>query len=269
MNPQKGSAFMNLPAEIRNKIYEYIFVGKTVHVDTSPTHPQSYEVETENGAIPLYWNLVVPKLRGRLCEETPSRHNRFLTLAGPARAQQHPSFVEGTAAFELPSTGHTLDHAICSGVNCTGNHNTPTVLSLQLLRVCKKIHSEAALIPYSETFFIFNDANRPEHNESLRRTFGPNNRAAILNAAFHNIGKRLFSHIPDLFPGLQRVWLDLDGCTVRKVNHHIHKFRKLAALEGAAIRIWVDVGGLHKELTILHMEKALLGDQKALSLLSS
>jgi hypothetical protein len=46
MNSQKGSAFMNLPAEIRNKIYEYLFVGKTVHVDTSPAHPQSYEVET-------------------------------------------------------------------------------------------------------------------------------------------------------------------------------------------------------------------------------
>jgi hypothetical protein len=274
MNPQEGSAFMRLPGETRNKIYEYLFAGKTVHVDTSPAHPQSYGVETENGALPLYYSLVVPKLRGRLCGETSSRHNRFLTLAGPARAQKHPSFAEGTAAFELPYTGRTLDNAICDGVKCTNNatnnnHDQTTVLSLQLLRVCKEIHSEAAKIPNSETFIIFDDANRPLHHESLRRTFGAHNRAEITNAAFHNIGQRLFCNIPGLFPRLQRAWLDLDDYPVHKLNRHLARFSMLDGLEGVAIRVWTGASSGHKERTVLRMEQAALGDRKAMSRLSS
>jgi hypothetical protein len=279
MNLQKGSAFMNLPGESRNKIYEYLFAGKTVHVDTSPAHLQSYEVETENGAIPLYYSLVVPKLRGKLCGETSSRHNRFLTLADPSRAQKHPSYAEGTAAFELPSTSRTLDNAICNGVKCTNNaattnnnnydHTTTTVLSLQLLRVCKKIHSEAAKIPYAETFFIIDDAHRPLHHEAIRRAFGADNRAAISNAALHNVGERLFFNIPDLFPRLRRVWLDLDDYPVQKLNRHLAKFCSLGVLEGAAIRIWTDSSSLYKVQTVLRMEKALLGDRVAMTRLSS
>jgi len=271
MNPQNESALMRLPGEARNKVYEYLFVGKTVHIDTAPAHPQPYEVETENGALPLYFDLVVPKLRGRLCEETPSRHDRFLNLIGPARSQRFDASADDPIAAPRshPNLAHTLDHAICNGLNCT--NNPIPVLSLQLLRACKKIHSEAALLPYTQTFFILNDANRPLHYESLRRTFGSaNTRAAIRNAAFHNIGQRLFVNMPDLFPRLQRVWLDLDDYPVRGLNRNIARFcYRLAELRGVAIRIWTEVDGVHKERAVLRMEKAVLGDGKALSRLCS
>ena len=263
MNAQNESALMKLPGEVRNKVYENLFVGKTVHLDTSPAHPQSYEVETENGTIGLYYNLVVPKLRGRLCEETPSRHDRFLGLIGPARSQRFDTTADGPIPAEL---AHTIDHAVCTGVNCT---NPTTVLSLQLLRACKKIHSEAALIPYTETFFIINDANRPLHHEALRRAFGSANRAAIQNAAFHNIGQRLFVNMLELFPKLQRVWLDLDDYPARGLRRNIAKLSKLTELKGAAIRVWTEVDGMHKERIVLRMEKAVLGDGVALGLLLS
>jgi hypothetical protein len=259
---------MKLPAEIRNKIYEYVFVGKTVHVDTTPAYPQSDEVETENGTVDLYWDVVVPKLRGRLCEETPSRHDRFINLIGPARSQIFDTSADGLTPAQLvhPHLFHTLDNAVCTGVSCT---SPTTVLTLQLLRTCKKIHSEVALMPYTSTFFILNDANRPLHHEALRRTFGAANRAAILHAAFHNIGQRLFVNIPELFPKLQRVWLDLDDYPVRGLNRNIAKMSKLAGLKGAAIRVWTDVDGMHKERVVLRMEKAVLGDWEAMKLLMS
>jgi hypothetical protein len=268
MNPQNESAFTRIPGEIRNKIYEILFVGKTVHVDTAPAHPQSHEIETENGTVGLYWDLVVPKLRGRLCEETPSRHDRFLNLIGPARSQIFDTSADGLMPAQLvhPYLFSTLDTAVCTGVTCT---NATTGLTLQLLRTCKKIHSEVALMPYTSTFFILNDANRPLHHESLRRTFGSANRAAILHAAFHNIGQRLFVNIPELFPQLQRVWLDLDDYPVRGLNRNIAKLSKLAGLKGVAIRVWTDVGGMHKERVVLRMEKAVLGDGEAMKLLLS
>jgi hypothetical protein len=147
MNPQEQSPFMKLPGEVRNKIYETLFVGKTVHVDTSPAEQQSDEVETENGAIPLYYDVVVPKFRGRLCSETPSRHDRFLNLTGPAREQRFDTTADTSSTPSISvRAAHTLDNAICNGVKCTHGQQT-VVQSLQILRTCKKINSEAALLP--------------------------------------------------------------------------------------------------------------------------
>ena len=252
MNPQDESRLMKLPGEVRNRIYAHLVAGKAIHVETIPSQRQSADVDTEHGAIPLYSGLVVPKLRGRLCkssEEDPSFHDRFLDLVGPAHAERSDTSANPTVPASPPQD---LDVAICSSRNCTEDSN---VLSLQLLGVCKKIHSEAALMPYTENLFIFDDKNHPldplradffglyNYNNhainrlALRGSIGSHQRRAIRNAAFQHLGPGLLDQIPFMFPQLQRLWLDLTSPPhpFLAPGMYFVPYQRMTTLVGAAI----------------------------------
>lgn len=250
---------MKLSGEIRNKIYAYLFADKAVHVETIPGQRQSDDVATHFG-------LVAPKVRGRLCQYHPSSHDCFLNMVGPASQEWDTSSVDDPKlpahlAPDFDREWCTDDRSICCGEWFTDNS---TVLSLQLLRTCKKIHSEAALIPYTETFFMIHDdcLNTPDHEEALRRSLGHHqSRCAIRNAAFRNLRPRLFEQIPSFFPQLQRVWIDLYDAPIYELEGTIPRFHKNPPLVAAVVVISTfDGQGWTKSPTALRIEKALLGD---------
>lgn len=71
-------------------------------------------------------------------------------------------------------------------------------LPLQLLLVCRQIHNEAALVPFAENCFYFDDEDTGIHTHSFLRSLRSRQRCAIHTAAVFNAQSSTVCHISAL-----------------------------------------------------------------------
>ncbi|KAK5711999.1 hypothetical protein LTR17_018138 [Elasticomyces elasticus] len=123
------SALLNIPPEVRTRIWCYVLGGHTIHVDNcEPRHGfAGHSLAVHNG------QSAATKVHNRMCQP------------------REDSIASGNEVSEAAATivkeDYHSKHSKCW--NTSKNR-----LGLRLLRVCRQVHQEAALLPYQENNFV-------------------------------------------------------------------------------------------------------------------
>lgn len=80
-------------------------------------------------------------------------------------------------------------------------------LDIQLLRVCRQMHNETALIPYAENNFVFRNGMDSDFRRAFRKRFSRDQRGAIQTAAMLRIEEPDIEAIPRVLPGVKHLWM--------------------------------------------------------------
>ncbi|KAM3417735.1 hypothetical protein BST61_g5968 [Cercospora zeina] len=146
--PETASKLLSLPPEIRNQIYALVFGGDTRKVRVLSKRGHS------------------PGLDVRRCTCNLSEQQMIQDSETTGDLKIFPDFFHGE------NEEHT-DYHICCRVR------QDDCLNLALLRVCRQIHAEAALLPYSinefiidtirDTFTLFTSALAPAQQKVIKR----------------------------------------------------------------------------------------------------
>jgi hypothetical protein len=84
-------------------------------------------------------------------------------------------------------------------------------LSTQMLRTCRQVYLDAALLPYSTNTFHFSRALGTFFCDAFAEKFSLKQRGAIQTAIMYTLSSECVQRIPDLLPGLKRLWLKSSG----------------------------------------------------------
>ena len=170
MSQEQNSALLSLPAQLRNIIWKLVLGGRTIHISARPK-----------------------SLRVRTCSATENDK------------QAIDEFID-VSHRKLPHHYQTR-HAQCWSWN---NECCGLKACLLVLLVCRQLHTEAALLPFSTNDFAFDGCNSRGHDVFLDR-LKPFQRGAIRRAHF---GQQIF-YLESPFdsirslPGLQEIVLFL------------------------------------------------------------
>ncbi|KAK5684859.1 hypothetical protein LTS10_002934 [Elasticomyces elasticus] len=126
-----NSPLLGLPPEVRNRIWTFVLGGRDIHVTAS-------EITTTGF---WFWKRThLPRLPFQLCicqgEDVEGQIATIKSSQTKDYRKQHSEIHK--ACFDHKSTT-----------------STGLELSLQLLKVCRQIHQEAALLPFAENHFSF------------------------------------------------------------------------------------------------------------------
>ena len=182
--------FLKLSAELRNEIYSLVLGGsKAIHMRKLEGNAKG---EREG------WS-------GNVCIEPYSRHEPFWSLTGKAHLQYDAAEDRGM----VWDWGPNWEPCGCGASGCPPWKAVKTPLEVQLLRVCRQIHSEAALVPYKENLFDSFGRFAPGW-PCVADAFESSQCRAIANLA---VGCCLVNlrRLPVLFPGLKRLFCKLDS----------------------------------------------------------
>lgn len=127
------SPLLALPAEIKLEIFEYVLGGLTIEAAYVARKGRLFRTRfcTSPDGCPLA-SLLSPPGALRFCDN-------------------HPLGEEATAEAQISSPGR---HDECQPAFST----SPARLNLDLLRVCRRIYSEAALLPFQKNTFVIHTA---------------------------------------------------------------------------------------------------------------
>ncbi|KAK3631017.1 hypothetical protein LTR56_015982 [Elasticomyces elasticus] len=115
-----ASPLLSLPPEIRTRIWRSLLSGHTIHIDAS----------------------AIDKVQHHVCKNTISDYE----LAQNLKADKD------TIRFQT----YQDHHAGCKPTNHNDNEGkAESRLHLNVLRACRQIHQEAAILPYAENVFAF------------------------------------------------------------------------------------------------------------------
>lgn len=183
--------FQRLPPELRNRIYHLLLGGNTIHIDGTSANP--------TGRYQLVFNTCTSKI-----------NHSTLTDLSIATNEQNES-----------SQAHTMWKPCDSNLievteNCC---RQPVRLDVQVLRVCRQIHKEAALISYADNSFIISGGMRRDFLNNLTKQFSFEQRRAIKTVAVleSQYWAQYVSKLPQLLPGLKKLWLEYSNL------HDLHK----------------------------------------------
>ncbi|KAK3627133.1 hypothetical protein LTR56_012560 [Elasticomyces elasticus] len=128
------SALLNMPPEVRTRIWCYVLGGHTIHVDNcEPRHGfAGHSLAVHNGQS-AGGQHAAARVRNRMCQ----------TLEDSIASGNEVSEAAATIVKEDYHTKHS---------KCWYTHKNR--LGLRLLRVCRQVHQEAALLPYQENNFV-------------------------------------------------------------------------------------------------------------------
>jgi hypothetical protein len=154
----------------------------------------------------------------------------------------------------------------CEESSCHQSDQT-VQLSTQLLRTCRQVNLDAALLPYSTNTFNFSGGI---HQDALCDAFvqklGLKQRQAIRSAIMNVSSLECAQKIPDLLPGIKHLWMRfwLRGFWRWDLEEDFARV-KLPSLVGAAVQMGSRLGKtapywLDKE--ILSLELALLDNKE-------
>ncbi|RMZ06317.1 hypothetical protein D0862_04658 [Hortaea werneckii] len=148
----RDSAFLRLPPEIRNRIYDLALGDKVIHIGTrecGKTDRGSYS-ECE-----LYRNVHFPHRYVKLVH---------VVCSGAVDAEEIV-YRSSKDSSQLSAPRYAVRHEKCYEVLHEGQSSNPTLagqmrqnthsLPMGLTWVCRDIHREAALIPYANNTFAF------------------------------------------------------------------------------------------------------------------
>lgn len=187
----ESSAFLRLPAELRNRIYEEVLANKTIHIGHYACPPYKtgavrfatfYRRDLDNHFDSFGDEKPLPdsylKLSHAICEAQESEssvHDRCKTCTvqdgcqwnSPARYDSRHEACLGTlqdfdALWLIPSLDDFRD-STCQEVREEYSQNYERLrqtnmgsqLHLDILRVCRQTHKEAGLLPYQLNTFAF------------------------------------------------------------------------------------------------------------------
>lgn len=176
-NPKPKASFLSLPPELRNEIYRLVLGGRTIHIHGTTGNPRKFKLvfqtcSSKDGLEPL----------ARL---TGAAHSSSTTLTGPKDWQPcNKNLIKSASDF-------------CG---------QPVNLDVQLLRVCRQIHEEAALVLFSKNSFIFGSDDVALGRGFCKR-FSVEKRGAMSTVAIQIIADGNVENIPAALPGLKRLWM--------------------------------------------------------------
>jgi len=176
---------LRLPAELRLEIYRLLLAGRTVHIEEIDERPKklfrlkpcklSYSICTANGAMQSLSHL------------TGAKHSQDASSA-TIRGTEKPCLND----FEPHKNG------------CRG----PIRLDVQLLRICRRVYDEAALLPYAENYFIISNAGHTGFLKAFATQFSLEKRGAMHTVAVLRNWEAEIELVPKLLPGLKRLWFE-------------------------------------------------------------
>lgn len=190
--------FQRLPPELRNRIDHLLLGNNTIHIDGTSANP--------TGRYQLVFNTCTSKI-----------DHSTLTDLSIATNESNKS-----------SQAHTIWKPCDSNLievteNCC---RQPVRLDVQVLRVCRQIHNEAALVPYTKNSFIISGGMRREFLNDLTKRFSFEQRRAIETVAVleSQYWAQYVSKLPQLLPGLKKMWLEYSDL------HDLHKVEVMKEL---------------------------------------
>lgn len=178
------------------------------------------------------------RMYARTCEASASRRRPSLDLVGAAHDRPKKSTETDMSTWKP-----------CARSECKKR----ALIPVKLLRLCRLVHHEAALIPYKENFLIFDDGHDDQkfRHDSFVRSFGEEQRGAIANAAIANVHRYQLPMLASMMTGLKRLWLEYESFkskdgAIRVLMRGLEELddERLAflckmKLQGAAISIWL------------------------------
>ena len=164
MEPRlRPSLLIQLPTEIRLKIFEHALGGNTVHIEQLSRYTQTVlarrGIHLGNG---LYNELCTAN------ETEAAAYQHFMT-AGNNEERRTPFYSPATGVD--PGLDHHVEAWTTRHNGCAREPNPRRIrlelagwlgrpkLTLELLRTCKQIYREARLIPYGKNAFAFGSAS--------------------------------------------------------------------------------------------------------------
>lgn len=160
-----ASPFLKLPPEIRNRIYRLLFGDNLIQVKPSSRSGTDY-ADWRDFSFSFY------------CMTSP-HCNLLFDVVGAAHVPNDQNSYGDLANIWKRSGEQGKE---------SWHHGREVELPVQLLRTCRQIHTEAALIPYAENCFVFFEGLSGYVREIL---FEPRQQQAIRSAA-------VFGYISDL-----------------------------------------------------------------------
>ncbi|KAK5727806.1 hypothetical protein LTR17_012464 [Elasticomyces elasticus] len=127
------SPLLRLPPEVRNRIWRYLMCGNTIHVEPGDLVPMGTKL------VPS-WKLDPRKLpfRAGLCRLTTP-------------TSEHVALIKAYQTSE-PRDCQRITHPDCVDDD---SRTLETELGLPILKSCRMIHQEAALLPFASNHFYF------------------------------------------------------------------------------------------------------------------
>ena len=180
--------FLDLPPEIRNRIYRCLLSGTTIHVGGTAANPTNT------------YTLCISTCRAPLTDYLATKD-----LAGTSQLTLHG--VNGTCTV----TAHNTNGEICdSNQIFVSNHicRQRVELSTQVLRVNRQIYSEAALLPYAMNAFMFSGGMEFHFRTAFLQQFNERQRSAMRTAIVPALFFGQVPELPRMVPALKDLWLE-------------------------------------------------------------
>ncbi|KAK3725487.1 hypothetical protein LTR37_000457 [Vermiconidia calcicola] len=172
------SRFLQLPSEIRNIVYELVFGGITVHIESA----------NGNG-----WCLAGTKLVRSVCRAPRSASRTTVTPRGHIDYDAIETYDSLHYQCLQLTRVHTANgwNVVTSGSQCLKDASFGSMLSL--LSVCRQIHREAAVLPYEHAAFTF----RQSTNVGLFASkLAPAQRIAVRNLSVCSTDSERYDFLP-------------------------------------------------------------------------
>ena len=204
---------LSLPPEIRNRIYENVFGNRTAHIDVRST------------VWPREWINLYSPLRQQLASDFKVSH---VVCISPVSFEEAYAFSKDLdAAPRQSERSYSPCHFGCLMKLCGSSprhigsmqwgpdqiawaSSLPSLenvqMSLALLRTCRQIYREAALIPYATSVFVFRS---PDMLESFVESLPVRQREAIRCLQVEDMPRKPREEIIRALKGLKRVQLCL------------------------------------------------------------
>lgn len=219
-------AFPRLIADLLSAVYNLLFSGNAIQISDPGSR---HGIRCARGQI----QRSDPNLRD---EETKTRVRPFSRL--DLSSSSHKLLLGTTGA------GHAKENSVADKQpmkilwQSDPTYSSARVdLSVQLLRTCRQIHNEAALIPYAGNCFVFLGGLAPDPSKPLERYIGLKQRQAIRSAAIFGVDFHCqhLNRIHRLLPGLHRLWIDVPLVVNRDRVTPSYKFNRDGTLVPEAI----------------------------------
>ena len=240
-----------------------MFSNNTIHIDVTLARSETK-----------------PTLCIDLCTTPSNDHAYFSRLTGTAHAlmkEEDAKEREEEAAKPVKSywTSRPVQSERCRGRElCDSNQvlgsyiscDKTVQLSTQLPRTCRQVNLDAALLPYSTNTFNFSGGLHDTLCAAFIQKFSVTQRRAIQTAIvdaaalWRPSGLECVQKIPDLLPGLKRLWLRSCNSWGWDIEEDFARV-KLPSLVGVSVQLgerlgysnpsWLDRHGEYLELALL------------------
>ncbi|KAK4612479.1 hypothetical protein CLAFUR0_12677 [Fulvia fulva] len=233
---QAASPLFGLPAELRNRIYDYLFGAGTIHVRLRHCSASSRHLLREEWEAPEKGELAVDiatkwkdvtqysKLSYAVCNH-PDQWDRAYKLSRTAEEDRPDSRDAGDRAREHYSYAHSdctsmVEYLAAVDTNSLQVRSEPEELTserlaqsavhLNILQTCRQIYREAWRLPFDSYTF---DIPFIWLNDFATRILYPHQAALIETIHVRNIWEALaFKQIARSFPHLKKVSISNEAC---------------------------------------------------------